>query len=191
MGSKLPFMEAIKVYCLEVIPDLSSTNTSSIPYSLEQLALQGGVSNVYATCDSMEGLEAQLETLLYEDRHFKDYTLLYFVVEGAEEYMEIDGYTYGLGELAELFEGKLRGKHVHFANTKTLELDTADSQYFLDVTGAQSLSGYTRSMPILSTPLDCQFFALAAKYDDVREWTEALYQKHYAQCKTLGFTLYY
>lgn len=180
-----------QVYCLEALPDVEKASPSSVVYSLEQMALKTNVTSVYATCDSMESLEQCIQTLLYEDRDFKAYTLLYFVVDGADDYLEVAGYEYTLQELAELFEGRLQGKMIHFANTKTLMMDTEDSQYFLDVTGAKSISGYTRELPILSTPLDCQFFALAQEYDDVRELTEVLYEKHFAQCKTLGFELYY
>ncbi|MEN9335157.1 MAG: hypothetical protein RLZZ500_144 [Bacteroidota bacterium] len=179
----------MKLYCLAA--NALVTPSDLIVPSLEQLALFGGITNVYQTCADMEELEQCLTTLIYEDRQFKSYRVLYFVLEGADDYLAIDGSSYSLTEMAELFEGRLTGKMIHFANTKQLEMDTADSQYFLDVTGAQSISGYTRALPILSTPLDCQFFALAAQYTDVRELTEALYQKHYAQCKTLGFELYY
>lgn len=71
-----------------------------------------------------------------------------------------------------------------------LELNQETAQYFLDVTGAYAVSGYNNNVPLLSTVLDNQFFALYQEYDDVTEIVEELYQKHFAIAKTMGFTLY-
>jgi hypothetical protein len=181
-----------KLFCLESVPDVTSQTTSSIILpSLEKLALQYNITNVYQTCDSIEGLEEILSTLLYEDRNFNDYEIIYFVFQGSGNNIIIDNYLYSLEEIAEFFEGKLTGKLIHFANTMQLELNQETAQYFLDVTGAYAVSGYNNNVPLLSTVLDNQFFALYQEYDDVTEIVEELYQKHFAIAKTMGFTLYY
>ncbi len=180
-----------KLFCLESVPDVTSQTSSIILPSLEKLALQYKITNVYQTCDSIEGLEESLSTLLYEDRNFHDYEIIYFVFQGRDNNIIIDNYLYSLEEIAEFFEGKLTGKLVHFANTMQLELNQETAQYFLDVTGACAVSGYKNNVPILSTVLDNQFFALYQEYDDVTEIVEELYKKHFAIAKTMGFTLYY
>ena len=180
-----------KLFCLESVPDITTQTSSIILPSLEKLALQYNITNVYQTCDSIEGLEESLSTLLYEDRNFHDYEIIYFVFQGRDNNIIIDNYLYSLEEIAEFFEGKLTGKLVHFANTMQLELNQETAQYFLDVTGACAVSGYKNNVPILSTVLDNQFFALYQEYDDVTEIVEELYKKHFAIAKTMGFTLYY
>ena len=179
------------LYCLEGVTDVSAPNKSLILPSLVNLASHYGVTNVYKTCDSLEGLEESLSTLLYEDRHFKDYSILYLVFEGRGNQITLDKYYYTLEEIAEFFEGKLTGKIVHFANTMQLDLEEESFQYFLDVTGAKAISGYGNAVPLLSTVLDNLFFALYQEYDDVTELVEELFQQHYALCKGLGFRLYY
>lgn len=179
------------IYCLECVPDIEAQHQSVILPALENLALHYGVTNVYATCDSIEGFEAGISTLVYEDRHFKDYTIIYLVFEGSGNELKIDNYYYSLEEIAEFFEGKLTGKIVHFANTMLLDLETTTFQYFIDVTGAKAISGYGNKVPVLSTVLDNLYFALAEEYDDAVELVEVLYEKQYALCKTLGFRLYY
>lgn len=181
----------LKLFCLESVPDVTSQTSSIILPSLEKLALQYNITNVYQTCDSIEGLEESLSILLYEDRNFHDYEILYLVFQGRGNQITIDNYNYSLEEIAEFFEGKLTGKLLHFANTMQLELNQETAQYFLDVTGACAVSGYKNNVPILSTDLDNQFFALYQEYDDVTEIVEELYQKHFALAKTMGFTLYY
>ena len=55
-----------KLFCLETVSDvISQTNSSTILPSLEKLALQYNITNIYQTCDSIEGLEESLSTLLY------------------------------------------------------------------------------------------------------------------------------
>ena len=60
-----------KLYCLEGIQNIAEENQSIILPSLEKLALQYNITNIYQTCDSIEGLEESLSTLLYEDRNFQ------------------------------------------------------------------------------------------------------------------------
>jgi hypothetical protein len=125
-----------KLFCLESVPDVAFQTTSIILPSLEKLALQYNITNVYQTCDSIEGLEESLSTLLHEDRNFNDYEIIYLVFEGKGNQITIDQYNYSLEEIAEFFEGKLTGKLLHFANTMQLDLNQETAQYFLDVSGA-------------------------------------------------------
>ena len=180
-----------RLYCLEHVPDIERPSTSVIVPSLEQLARQYGVTNVHAVCDSIEGFESSLSTLLYEDRNFKDYTMIYLVFEGKDNAIKIDNFYYSLEEIAEFFEGKLRGKIVHFANSLCLDLEDESFQYFLDVTGATALSGYVNPVPLVSTVLDNVYFALREEHDCVVDLVEALHHKAYTLCMALGFRLYY
>ena len=180
-----------KIYCLEAITNEQQKHISSILPSLEKLAFQYGITNIYQTCDSIESFESNINTLLYEDRNFHEYEILYLVFEGAGNQIKIDNYNYTLEEMAEFFEGKLKGKQLHFANTMQLNLDKETAQYFIDVTGATAVSGYQNQATILSSVLDNLFFALCYDDDDVKRITETLYQKHYTLAKAMGFTMYY
>ncbi|MBQ0740466.1 hypothetical protein J9332_39930, partial [Aquimarina celericrescens] len=94
---------------------------------------------------------------------------------------------------AELFEGKMKGKVIHFSNKKVLDLTDEESQYFLDVTGARAISGYgfqSQSMSSAFT-IDRAFFSLFYENDDLRDVVETMFQKHYKLCKLLDFRLYY
>nr|WP_294939006.1 DUF6642 family protein [uncultured Flavobacterium sp.] len=179
------------IYCLESVNDVDMPSESVLLPSLETLARQYGITNVYKTCDSFEGFEESMSTLLYEDRHFKDYSVIYLIFEGRNNQLMIDNYYYSLEEIAEFFEGKLKGKIVHFANTMHLDLEEETFQYFLDVTGAKAISGYARPVSVLSTALDNFYFYLSEEYDDVVELVEVLFEKHYALYNAMGFRLYH
>lgn len=179
------------IYCLESVKDIEAPSNSLVLPALQQLALHYGVTNVYKTCDSIEGFEESIGTLVYEDKDFKDYAFIYLIFEGRQNELKIDNYYYSLEEIAEFFEGKLTSKIIHFANTFPLDLEEETFQYFLDVTGAKAISGYKKAVPVLSTVLDNLYFALSQEYDEVVELVEVLHEKQYALCKTLGFQLYY
>ena len=179
------------IFCLEAVPDLEIDVATETVKSLEKLAVLG-IDSIYKTCDTIEGLDESLNILLYEDHNFKNYEIIYLVMKGEENNICLNNYYYSLEEIAELFEGKMRGKIIHFANSKPLDLTDEESQYFLDITGARAISGYGNySTKATSGTLDQVFFSLCQEEDDVVEIVEELHQKQYALCKLLDFRLYY
>ena len=180
------------IFCLEAVSDIEITTTTEVLESLEKMALATGIDSIYKTCDSIEGLEESLGILLYEDNNFQDYEIIYLVMPGEENNICLNNYYYSLEEIAELFEGKMKGKIIHFANAKPLDLTNDEAQYFLDVTGARAISGYgNTSAKATSIQLDMVFFSLCQEEDDLTEIVEALHQKYYSVCKALDFRLYY
>jgi hypothetical protein len=180
------------IFCLEAVPDIETNNTTEVVKDLEQLAFNQGIISIYKSCDTIEGLEESLSALRYDDHNFKNYEIIYLVMQGEGNTICLNNYYYSLEEIAELFEGKLTGKILHFANSKLLDLTAEEAQYFLDVTGARAISGYGAPMQNVSSSfIDKAFFSLYQEQDDLHEVIEELYQKNYALCKLLDFRLYY
>ena len=179
------------VFCLEVLDDGNAKHHSVILSWLELLTQHYAITNVYQTCEDIEDFETNLQILLHEDKHFKEYTILYFILEGKNNQIEINNYYYSFEEIAELFEGKLQDKIIHFANSFILDIDEEQAQYFLDITGAKGISGYGFQTPIFSTVLDGFYFNLCQQYDDPIELVETLFQEKYALAKSLDFRFYY
>lgn len=180
------------IFCLEAVPDVDVEITTEVVKNLEQLAFQQGIDSIYQTCDTIEGLDESLNALLYNDHNFKNYEIIYLVMPGEGNNICLNNYYYSLQEIAEIFEGKLWGKILHFANAKVLELTADEAQYFLDITGARAISGYgSESVNLTSIHLDKLFFSLFEGDDDVVKIVETLHEKQYALCKLLDFRLYY
>ena len=180
------------IFCLEAVPDIEIETTSEVVKNLEQLVFKKGIASIYKTCDTIESLEESLNTLLYDDHNFKNYEIIYFVIQGDGNTICLNGYYYSLEEIAEIFEGKMKGKILHFANAKILDLSNDEAQYILDITGARAISGYgTTFNTITSSTLDTLFFSLFEELDDVVEIVEELFEKQYALCKLLDFRLYH
>ena len=180
------------IYCLEGVHDIETDKVTEAQESLEQLAMQYGVASIYKTCDTIEGLEASLNALVLDDHNFKDYEIIYLVMTGEANSICLNDYYYSLQEIAELFEGKLKGKILHFSNAKVLDLDEEEAQYFLDITNAKAISGYGNVFNGLSSSnLDKAFFNLFKEDDNMFDVVEELHQRHYNVCKVLDFRLYY
>lgn len=179
------------IFCLEAIPDSENPEETPTIKSLEKLTFQG-INSIYNFCDSIEELEERLGTLVYDDVHFKEYEIIYLVMQGAKNSIQFNDYYYTLQEIAELFEGKMKGKIIHFANTKPLDLSSDEAQYFLDVSGARAISGYgLNSVSLNSLPLDQLFFSLCQEEHDLIEVVEEMHVRNYVACKALDFRLYY
>ena len=179
------------VFCLEALDNMNALHQSAVLTWLEQLAVQYNIANVYQSCEDIEDFESSLQILLREDKLFMEYTILYFVLDGRGNQIEINNYYYSFEEIAELFEGKLQDKIIHFANSFILNIDEEQAQYFIDVTGAKGISGYGMQAPIFSTVLDGFYFNLCQQYDDPIELVETLFEEKYALAKSLDFRFYY
>lgn len=180
------------IFCLEAVPDIETGATTDAFENLGRLALTHGINSIYKTCDTIEGLEDSLNALRYDDHHFKNYEIIYLVVPGEPNNICLNDYYYSLEEIAEVFEGRLKGKILHFANAKILDLTADESQYFLDVTGARAISGYGRMAdPMTSSLIDNAFFSLYEADDDLVAVVGELQKKHSLLCQLLDFRLYY
>ncbi len=180
------------IYCLEAVRDIETEQVTEVQKNLEKLAMQYGVASIHKTCDTIEGLEDSLNALVSDDHNFKDYEIIYLVITGEANSICLNDYYYSLQEIAEIFEGRLKGKILHFSNEKVLDLDAEEAQYFLDITGAKAVSGYGNELNgITSSNLDKAFFNLFNEDENMLNVVEKLHQKHYNVCKLLDFRLYY
>ncbi|WP_299215527.1 DUF6642 family protein [uncultured Dokdonia sp.] len=180
------------IYCLEAVDDIETVTVTEAQENLRQLATKYGVASIYKTCDTIEGLEDSLNALVLDDHNFKDYEIIYFMIAGEGNSICLNGYYYSLQEIAEIFEGRLTGKVLHFSNAKVLDLDTEEAQYFLDITGAKGISGYGNEYNgITSSNLDKAFFYLFKEDSNMLDVVEELHKRHYNVCKLLDFRLYY
>ena len=127
------------IFCLEGVRDIEDTMPTHVVKCLEELAIDQGISSIHKTCDTIEGLEESLNILLYEDHNFKDYEIIYLAMPGQQNNICLHDYYYSIEEIAELFEGKMKGKIIHFANLKVLDLNDEEAQYFLEQCRAPSI----------------------------------------------------
>src|SRR5690606_35722668 len=97
------------IFCLEAVADVDRAGNTEVVRNLEQLAFEG-ISSIYKNCDTIEGMEESLQALLYDDHNFKNYEIIYLVMQGQANNICLSGYYYSIEEIAELFEGRMKGK---------------------------------------------------------------------------------
>jgi hypothetical protein len=86
----------------------------------------------------------------------------------------------------------MKGKVIHFANSKILDISNEEARYLLDVTGAKAISGYGEELyDVTSTNLDLVYFSLFDEFDDILEIYDALNNNFSTLCELLDFKLYY
>ena len=68
------------IYCLEAVEEIEAEELTETQKKMEQLAMDFGVASIYNTCDTIEGLKANLNTLVLEDHNFKDYEVIYLLL---------------------------------------------------------------------------------------------------------------
>ena len=176
------------IYCLEGVQDLERDTITEAQLDLEQLTAQYGIASIYKACDTIEGLEEALNTLVLDDHNFKQYEIIYLVMKGEANSICLNDYYYTLQEIAEILEGRLKGKILHFSNTKVLDLEEEEAQYFIDITGARAISGYGNALNgLASSNLDKAFFNLFKEDDAMLDVVEELHQRHFKACKLLDF----
>src|SRR5690625_7781023 len=91
-----------KLYCIESVPDTDFHEHSRAWRFLEKLASNYNIHNIYKACEDMEGLEASLGQLIYEDMHIYDFRVIYFILEGDTNEIILNYTVYRLEELAEM-----------------------------------------------------------------------------------------
>jgi len=196
-SQQLPHNQLIEtdyfIYCLEAVDDIETEVITETQKKLDQLTVQYGIASIYKACDTIEGLETNLNTLVLDDHNFKNYEIIYLIMPGEANSICLNDYYYNMQEIAEIFEGRLQDKILHFSNAKVLDLDEEEAQYFLDITGAKAISGYGNEFNgmLTSSNLDLAFFNLFNEDENMLNVVEQLYQKHYKFCKLLDFRLYY
>lgn len=84
------------IFCLEAVPDIETDTTTEVVINLEQLAIEQGITSIYKTCDTIEGLEESLNALRYDDHNFKEYEIIYLVMQGEGNNICLNDYYYSL-----------------------------------------------------------------------------------------------
>ena len=130
------------IYCLEAVHDIETDKVTEAEKNIEPLTMQYGIASIYKTCDTIEGLEDSLNALVSDDHNFKEYEIIYLVINCEANSICLNDYYYSLLEIAEIFEGRLKRKILHFSSAKVRDLEAEEAQYFLDITGAKGVSGY-------------------------------------------------
>lgn len=121
---------------------------------------------------------------------YSGYNLLYLAFHGSsrEIWMADNKSSVTLQDLAEKYEGKFVGRTIHFGSCKTLRISPEELEYFLDMTRAEIVSGYTTDVDFIDSSIfEIAYFTWMQEYKQkwrVADKLKNLYPSLYGR---LGF----
>ncbi|MBS9525940.1 hypothetical protein KI659_18105 [Litoribacter alkaliphilus] len=98
---------------------------------------------------------------------YSNYNLIHLAFHGSskEIWMADNKSSVGLEELAERYEGRFKGRTVHFGSCKTLKASPAELEYFLKMTEAELVSGYTVDVDFIDSAIfEIAYFTWMQEY---------------------------
>lgn len=154
-----------KIFCLETEWNLSKTKkmrdkASMLPL-LSFLEQSEGIEYIFRNVASRMDLKYYLSQLKYKT--YKDFQIVYLAFHGSSKAIYIPSdpnNPLSFSEFADISEGILQNKIVHFGSCRTLNTSEKTIQEFKDITGAKIVSGYTKSIDFVrSSILDIAYFS--------------------------------
>jgi hypothetical protein len=179
------------IFCIEGIQYSDSNSSMPTQATLEVLAENDDILISYKTCSNFEEFESVLSSFLFEEKINQEFEMIYFALKGKPNYIEINDEFLSLEELADLFEGKFENKMIHFGGDSILRVSDEEIHYFMEITNASSVSGYSLDSPLLATlAIDALFFETCQKFDEFSDIKLGFYKKYTKFCAALGFRMY-
>jgi hypothetical protein len=154
------------IFCLEGDwnDDLRSKN--SIKSALDFLHDNSKIRYIHRHASTKAEIENRL--LEYNKKKYSDYTVCYLAFHGEPNKIKVGRELMTLDELAEISQGMLKNKIVHFGSCSSLRLNKRYIERFLKKTEALCVSGYKLDFSFIpGTVLDLLFFEMCQRYKNI------------------------
>ena len=132
------------IFCIEGTWNNRSNGRPSIRPILELLHTFYGVKYIYRKCLSKDDFLNTLHTFTY--KYYDNYPILYIAYHGLTNRICVGNDTIALNEIADVLEGKITGKIIHFGSCSTLNTSARNITSFMKRTGCSHLSGYKKDV---------------------------------------------
>lgn len=174
------------IFCLEGPWSPKLTDRSSMRPVLEILENRKEAKFIHRDVSTREELASYLEQ--WTEKQYKDFSILHFSSHGSTGGIHLGRKFVGLDEIADVFEGRCKGRVIHFDSCETLDLPLGEIQAFRKVSGATAVTGFTKSiewMPSAAFTLNL-FYELAPSVQ-VPAALRRMKELHGRACKEFGF----
>jgi hypothetical protein len=180
------------IFCLEGDWNENLKQKSSILPALELLQLNANIQSVYKTCATKVEFYARLEQLLGNKTKYGKYQIIYLAFHGFKGGIEISkNEEISLEELADVFEGRLHDKIIHFGSCSTLKAHEDSIYHFLEKTNALAISGYQKDIDFISsTVFDVLYFEICQQYKSISALNDKMFNFYGELCEQLKFKIY-
>ena len=174
------------IYCLEGNWTKNPRSNQSIKPILELLNTSLGVKYIYRKCNKKDELVEFLRQ--YTFKRYQNYTILYLAFHGRKNQIWVGKEHITLNEIANVLEGKLTGKIIHFGTCLTLGTTENKITDFINKTECLFISGFKKSIDYIeSTAFDLIYLGLLQHYNSYSKIKSKITKSLHTLAETLCF----
>ena len=182
------------IYCIEGDWASKPANSISVMKALDFLKSIHEINFEIKDCITKEELKARFE--LYRQRPYDNYGICYFACHGTNGNIHLRDnskkqHVFSLDEVADIADGALKGRIVHFGCCNTLQ-NEKKARLFLEKTEAKAVCGYKNTVLFLkSTLLDILLFEKIQDFKNGGPIESRMNKLYEGMIDELGFVMYY
>lgn len=176
------------IYCLEGNWNKHPKSAQSIKPILDLLYTFSKVKYIYHKCTTKKDFIRELQT--FTQKRYSNYTVLYIAYHGRKNRIYFGKEYITLKEIANVLEGKLKGKIVHFGSCSTLNTSEKNITDFIHRTGCSFISGYQKDVDCIdSTAFELSYFETLQWYNSLNKIKSTIIKKYSTLIDNLCFTI--
>lgn len=177
------------IYCLEGNWNKHPKSNQSIKPILDLLYSFSKVKYIYHKCPTKEDFIKGLET--FTQKRYSNYTVLYIAYHGRRNRICFGNEYITLKEIANVLEGKLNGKIIHFGSCSTLNTSEKNITDFITRTGCSFISGYQKDVEYIdSSAFELLYFETIQRYCSFGIMKSTIAKKYLVLKDNLKFIMY-
>ncbi|KAF5036772.1 hypothetical protein DSECCO2_571620 [anaerobic digester metagenome] len=178
------------IYCLEGSWNKNPRSNQTIKPILDLLFTFSKIKYIYRKCTDKENFIKELQR--FSQKRYSNYTILYIAYHGRKNRIYFGNEYITLKEIANVLEGKLNGKIVHFGSCSTLNTTEKNINDFINRTGCSFISGYQKDVEYIdSSAFEMVYFETIQKYYSLKKIKLNLIKKYPTLSERLRFILFY
>lgn len=177
------------IYCLEGNWNKHPKSNQSIKPILDLLYTFSKVKYIYRKCPTKDEFIKGLQT--FTQKRYSNYTVLYIAYHGRKNRICFGNEYITLKEIANVLEGKLKGKTVHFGGCSTLNTTEKNITDFIARTGCSFISGYKKDVEYIdSSAFELLYFETVQRYFSFKKIKSNIAKRYPKLIESLRFTLF-
>ena len=177
------------IYCLEGNWSKHPHSNQSIRPILDLLFTFSKTKYIYRRSFTKEDFIKKLQA--FTQKRYSNYTVLYIAYHGRKNRICFGKEHITLKEIADVLEGKLDGKIVHFGSCSTLNTTEKNITDFIKRTGCSFISGYKKDIPYIeSSAFELLYFNILNTYRTCAAIKKNIISKYPTLVDILKFSIF-
>ena len=174
------------VFCLEGPWSTRLDDVSSVRPLLDLLERRRVIRYIHRDAATVDEFDFYMRQ--WTQKRYANYSFGYLGFHGEENAIQIGRRFLTLEELAELLDGRCRGRTIYLGSCATLCISTARIEAFRAAVGARAVCGYVEDVDwIESAAFDLNLIDAVIDAKRIDAGFRRLHKRHLGECRQLGF----